>query len=158
MSSVPYRFGFRFNRIAAALEACASPAMRRHGLRVQGVRVLLWLLHDDRQRFSELATRTSLDPSALSHILRRLAQKGWIRRERIDSDNRTVTVRLTPGGRKLATALTPAFLRLDETLVDDLSVKERDLLEHLLDRVYRNLLMEEAADVRREWSGGANLP
>ncbi|HXP77791.1 MAG TPA: MarR family transcriptional regulator [Stellaceae bacterium] len=150
MSDLPYRFGFRFNRIAAALEDRANRTIRRHGLRVQGVRVLLWLLHDDGQRFSELATRTSLDPSALSHILRRLARKGWIARDRVDSDNRAVTVRLTPAGRRLAKALTPAFLGLDEALAHDLTAKERNQLERLLDRVYRNLLIAEAEEARLE--------
>jgi DNA-binding MarR family transcriptional regulator len=144
MSEVPYRFGFRFNRIVAKLEDQANTTIRRHGLRVQGVRVLLWLLHDDGQRFSELAVRTSLEPSALSHILRRLAQKGWIARDRVRSDNRAVTVRLTPAGRRLAKALTPAFLDLDEALVHDLGPAERNQLERLLDRVYLNLLLAEA--------------
>jgi DNA-binding MarR family transcriptional regulator len=150
MSDVPYRFGFRFNRVVAALEDQANETIRRHGLRVQGVRVMLWLLHDDRQRFSELAVRASLEPSALSHILRRLAQKGWIARERVRSDNRAVIVRLTPVGRRLAKALTPAFLALDEGLVHDLTPSERNQLERLLDRVYRNLLLAGAGEAQLE--------
>lgn len=148
MSDLPYRFGFRLHRIVAALENRANSRIRRTGLRVRGVRVLLWLLHDDGQRFSDLAVRTSLEPSALSHILRRLARNGWVARERMDSDNRAMTVRLTAAGRRLAKALTPTFLDLDEALVHDLTPKERDRLEHLLDRVYRNLLIAETERAR----------
>jgi DNA-binding MarR family transcriptional regulator len=136
----PYRFGFRLARIVRALNELAGPSIRRHGLRVEAVRVLLWLLDDDDQPVSDLSERTSLDPSTLSHTLRRLSRSGWISRRRVDSDNRHVIVSLTPAGRRVAEDITPDFKFFDAALVRGLSADDCDRLESLLDTVYENVL------------------
>jgi DNA-binding MarR family transcriptional regulator len=136
----PYRFGFRLARIVRALNELAAAKIAVYGLRVEAVRVLLWLLHDDDQPAGELSARTSLDPSTLSHALRRLSGRGWISRRRVAGDNRQVVVSLTAAGRRVAEELTPHFRFLDATLVRGLAVEDADRLQALLDVVYANLL------------------
>lgn len=140
----PFRFGYRLNRIMDLLNARANQKLRPHGLGIPGARVLLWLLAEDNRRAGDLAAACSIDPSALSHILRRLAANNLIRRKRQSNDNRSVVVALTPAGRCLAESLAPDFRTLDGVLVQDFSPAERDLMEVLLDRMYRNVLAFEA--------------
>jgi DNA-binding MarR family transcriptional regulator len=146
----PYRFGYRMNRIMDVLNEHASRRIRPHRLGLPGVRVLLWLLHQDRRRAGDLAEAISVDRSALSHLLRRLTGNGFVRRERVSHDGRSVIVSLTPRGRSLAAALTPHFKLYDEVLVRDFDATERAILEGFLDRMYRNVLDFDASSAADE--------
>ena len=87
MDILPHPFAYRLHRIISVIEDKANRRIGAFGLRVQGLRVILWL-HGGTQLVGELAECTSLEPSALSHILRRLASAKLVARERVDSDNR----------------------------------------------------------------------
>lgn len=139
MDILPYRFAYRLHRIISVIEDKANRRIGAFGLRVQGLRVILWLHHGGTQLVGELAECTSLEPSALSHILRRLASAKLVARERVDSDNRSVKVSLTAAGRKLAAKLDPEFAAFDRWLVEGFTREECGTLEALLDRVFHNV-------------------
>jgi DNA-binding MarR family transcriptional regulator len=147
------------NRIMDVLNEHASRRIRPHGLGLPGVRVLLWLFDQDKRRAGDLAEAISVDRSALSHLLRRLTGNGFVRRERVSDDGRSVIVRLAPKGRRLAAALTPHFKLYDEVLVRDFDPAERAMLEGFLDRMYRNVLDFDASSAAGEGrpSGGTAL-
>ena len=73
-----------------------------------------------------------IQPGSLSELLGKLEQKGLIGRERVESDRRRVTVRLTDEGRE---ALTPGGTAADDpfaVLTDEEQSELRSLLEKLL--------------------------
>ena len=150
MDILPYRFAYRLHRIISVIEDKANRRIGAYGLRVQGLRVVLWLYHGGTQPVGELAERTSLEPSALSHILRRLAAARLVARERVDSDNRSVNVSLTAAGRKLAEKLAPEFIAFDRWLVQGFSGAEADTLAALLDRVFHNVSASSERGAERD--------
>ena len=147
--AAPYRFGYRMNRIMDVLNEHANRRIRPHGLRLQGARALLWLFGQDRLRAGDLAEAISVDPSGLSHLLRRMTVNGLVKRDRVSEDARSVAVGLTPKGRRLAAALTPHFKLYDEVLVRDFDAAERAALEGFLDRMYQNVLDFDARSAGR---------
>lgn len=144
MSSSPY-LPYRLNRIMDILNEHANRKIRPHGLLIPGARILLWLLDTDNRRVGDLADDASIDPSSLSHILRRLGRNGLIVRRRAKDDSRSVFVGLTPAGRKLAQSITPDFKRMENVLLKDFTSKDRELLERFLNRMYANAL-----EIKRE--------
>lgn len=53
---------------------------------------------------SELALELGMQRPAVSHILRHLAERGWIERVRSESDQRSVQIFVTPEGRQIIKA------------------------------------------------------
>src|SRR5207244_669865 len=51
---------------------------------------------------NQLADSLAVDQSSVSGLLRRLEQKGLIRRDRLPEDQRSVRIELTPEGRSFA--------------------------------------------------------
>lgn len=137
------RFGYRFNRVMDVSNELANQKLRPHKLKIPGLRILLWLYDRDHRRVGELASATSLDPSSASHVIARLEATGLVRRSRLAEDARSVSVSLTPTGRKRAASLAPFFELLDEALVKGFSKTERDMLEKFLDRIYANMVALE---------------
>src|SRR5258708_31246971 len=72
---------------------------RKLGLSVLSVRVMAVLSLNGGASVGELAEATSIDPSTLSHILRRLARQKLLHKTRQDHHNRPVKVATTPRGR-----------------------------------------------------------
>lgn len=93
---------FLMNRISAQISASANTEFRKFGLNLLSARVLVVLLVNKSATVGELAEATSIDPSTLSHILRRLSRQGLVTKERQAHDNRSVLVKLTPKGKRLA--------------------------------------------------------
>jgi DNA-binding MarR family transcriptional regulator len=88
---------------------------------------------------SRLALALGMQRPALSHVLRGLAERGWVERVRSDADQRSVRVYLTPAGRQLlgATAgravgaLQRAVRQLSNTSLDGLAAGLEQMLSHL---------------------------
>jgi DNA-binding MarR family transcriptional regulator len=77
-------------------------------------------------RMSRLAEATASSPSRLSHAVARLEERGWVRRERSESDRRGALAVLTDDGYAAVQAAAPGhvaavrrvlFDRLDRTQV-----------------------------------------
>src|SRR5258706_3673692 len=75
---------------------------RKLGLSVLSVRVMAVLSLNGGASVGELAEATSIDPSTLSHILRRLERQKLVHKTRQDHDNRSVKVSTTARGGLLA--------------------------------------------------------
>ena len=81
----------------------------------------------------ELGTLLRLDYGTLSPLLRRLGERGLVRRTRDASDLRAVEVELTDAGRALGPELDRVRCEIQRTL--DLSAEEVDLLQATLRRL-----------------------
>ncbi|WP_408735574.1 MarR family winged helix-turn-helix transcriptional regulator [Acidiphilium sp. 37-64-53] len=67
--------------------------------------VLLVLLERVESTVNGIADALKLDAATVTPLLKRLAEAGWITRERNRADERVVVVRLTPQGRALEARL-----------------------------------------------------
>ena len=95
---------------------------------------------DHTRRMSELAALTNASLSRLSHLVKRMEKRGFIRREPDPTDGRYTNAILTPKGYKKLVASAPAHVEAVRSLVvDPLTRSElrqlRDLSERILARI-----------------------
>ena len=128
MSSVATRFGRETLR---GLTGCK--------LGMQGARVLIHLLEQEGLRCSSLANAVGLEATALSHLMRSLANQGLIQRARASGDQRGIEVSLTEKGREVAQTCREVNARTEELLVAGLEKKDVQTLHAILSRMSANL-------------------
>jgi DNA-binding MarR family transcriptional regulator len=147
--SLPYLI----HRIARRLESRINRAAKADGLRIEGIRILLRLLRGDHQRVGDLAESTSIEQSALSHMLRRMETDGFVTRGKVaHDDSRTVVISLAMLGRRMAKKYAPMFQEFENASLEGLSLPERRRLKEMLIGVYERVL--DAEDVQLDDSVG----
>jgi DNA-binding MarR family transcriptional regulator len=112
---------------------------QRTGAPVQAHRALAVIAGEPGIQSSRLASALGMQRSAVSHLLRALAQQGWIERRRSGDDQRSVHLFVTAAGRGIvgATAgrmvgvLQHAVEQLDDTRLVELERSLQALLEHI---------------------------
>src|SRR5258706_11561686 len=88
----------------------------------------------------ELAEVASIEPSTLSHILRRLERGKLVEKTRQHHDNRSVRVATTAKGRALAKKCHDTAMRHDRLLTRGLRAADVRALKGALHRLYANVL------------------
>jgi DNA-binding MarR family transcriptional regulator len=91
-------------------------------------------------RMSGLADVTNASLSRLSHLIKRLEQRGLVRREPDPADGRYTNAILTPAGLRLLTASAPAHVaKVRELVIDALTPAQlrhlRTASERILERI-----------------------
>jgi DNA-binding MarR family transcriptional regulator len=76
-------------------------------------------------RMSELAEQTSASLSRLSHLVKRLEERGWVRRAADAADGRFTNAILTPDGMRKLESAAPAHVATVRRLVIDNLTPER---------------------------------
>jgi DNA-binding MarR family transcriptional regulator len=131
---------YLIHRIASRLERHINAAAKEDGLKVEGIRILLRLLRGGDQRVGQLAKATSIEQSALSHMLKRMEANGLITRGKAEKhDSRTALVALTLHGRRMAKKYAPLFKSTDEAWMDGLSLTDRRRLKQMLTAIYERI-------------------
>jgi DNA-binding MarR family transcriptional regulator len=92
---------------------------------------------------SELAQRLGVSAARISQQLDRLEQAGLVRRTVHAADRRKVSVRLTRRGRSALDALIGDYMAHEETLLHDLSPRDRAVLADLLLRLNASISTAE---------------
>ena len=105
-------------RVPAAIEA---QLQRDAGLTHMGYLVLMTLSErsDRRLSMSKLAKRASASLSRLSHVVARLEEKGWVRRERDAEDGRVQIAVLTESGWEKVVESAPGHAEAVQQLIFD---------------------------------------
>ena len=88
---------------------------------------------------SELARRLEHDAGALTRLLDKMQERGFIKRLSCAEDRRSVQISLTDAGRALARPLRNISDKLTELALSDLSPDERQSLISMLKRVRATL-------------------
>jgi len=83
-------------------------------------------------RMSELV---AFDRSTLADVIDRIESRGWIRRARSARDGRAKSLWLTPEGAAMFARVTPMVERVQERILEPLSVEERDVYLRLMRRL-----------------------
>lgn len=102
-------------------------------------RVLKALSACEKTTSSELARQVDHDAGALTRMLDRLQEKGYVRRKPRDDDRRVVDICLTDAGRMLWTTIRKCADEVSALALSNLNTAERDQLLNLLKRVQATL-------------------
>ena len=129
---------FLVARVATLMNAWHAD-FRKLGLSVLSVRVMAVLSLNGGASVGELAEATSIDPSTLSHILRRLERQKLVHKTRQDHDNRSVKVSTTARGRLLAKRCHATAVKHDRMLTRGLPAGEVRALKSALHQLYANV-------------------
>ena len=87
---------------------------------------------------SEFCKGMLYDPGAMTRLLDRLEQKGFVRRARLPGDRRRVTLDLTAEGRAIYPKTIPVVVRVFNSLLKGFSKTEVRELESFLKRILAN--------------------
>lgn len=133
------------HRIAARLEDSINAKARKYRLRIGEIRVLMRILDYGDLSVGRLADMTSIEPSALSHLLRRLAQQGWVTRTRSTRDSRLVHIDLTERGRDFAQTLQPYIHEYEGAVTHGIAAGQLPALRAHLEKIYQNIVRLESS-------------
>jgi DNA-binding MarR family transcriptional regulator len=91
-------------------------------------------------RMTELASRTSATLPRLSHVAKRLEDRGLLVRVPCPQDRRATNARLTPAGRRSVVAAAPGHVEdVRECVFDALSPEQVDQLNEILGAILPRL-------------------
>lgn len=91
-------------------------------------------------RMSELAAMTGATLPRLSHVVSRLEERGFLRRERDPADARTTRVALTAAGRRKLLEATPAHVEnVRRVVLDALTASQRRQLRAITEAILPGL-------------------
>jgi DNA-binding MarR family transcriptional regulator len=136
---------YLIHRIAVRIEDSINAKARKYRLRVGEIRVLMRILDHGDLSVGQLSEMTSIQASALSHLLRRLDEEGWISRTRSSRDNRLVLVRLTEHGKKFAAMLQPYVREYNQAAEKGIKTDELEILYAQLETIYANIVRLEGS-------------
>lgn len=88
---------------------------------------------------TEIYTTLMLSSGGLTHRLDRLVKAGLIRREKSESDGRSLLVALTPNGIALAEKAFRVDMANELEFLKDLNVRERETLANLLRKLVQSI-------------------
>lgn len=118
----------------AALRFLAQKVAELHITPVQAM-VLGFLHREDRLTSSALGKQTELDSATLTGILDRLESAGHIRRHTHPHDRRSIEIRLTPEGKKLAAGAVRAIDEANREFLAAFAPDERSGLLEMLGKL-----------------------
>ena len=105
------------------------------GLRPRQFAVLLALMTRETASQTDLVEITGVDRSTLADIVRRLVERGLLKRQRTKEDRRAYAVRLTPAGTAAIKATRLAARLANDELLRGLSTAERQRMDDFLGRL-----------------------
>jgi DNA-binding MarR family transcriptional regulator len=123
---------------------------KRTGASITMHRVLACVAEEPGVSASRLANALGMKRPALSHLLKGLAERGWIERRRTPADQRTVQVHLSPAGRLVVAATAGRAVGTLQRAIANLSGPEVAALSSGLAALLRELPPPHAEDVDRQ--------
>ena len=100
--------------------------------------VLLVLERKGPLTIQEIARHAVKDKSTVSSVVRRLEESGYVVREKVDEDGRSVRIKPTAKARKLRSVLWEISGDMNARLFNGLSDEEKSTLFMLMEKVYNN--------------------
>jgi|ERR1700686_906617 DNA-binding MarR family transcriptional regulator len=129
---------FLMARATSRMGNAFSKALKPFGLNLSEWRVCASLLYVPGQTLSELSVHASSDISALSRIIDRLEDQGLVRRERSETDGRSIRIVLTEKGEELALRIVPVAKRHESVVLSGFTTSDIKVLRSMLLRLYEN--------------------
>lgn len=117
-----------------------SKAIRK-AVRPEGISVseytTLWalLLSDQPMTPTEISRLLPIESQSVTALLDRLEERKLVKRRRSNRDRRSVRISLTPQGEQLIKLVDPSVRQVVVSSFENLSIEERQLLDHLLTKI-----------------------
>lgn len=108
------------------------------GLTAMQWKPLVIICHQNTNTPAELARRAMVDTGAMTRTLDRLEAKGFLRRQRCDTDRRVVNLELTDAGRDVVNDILPAVAKAFNNHLAGFTDAEIETLLKLLGRLIDN--------------------
>jgi DNA-binding MarR family transcriptional regulator len=121
-------------QLSFAVQGIIAAVAAEHDLSVIQAR-LLGVLRDREPAMAELARFLRLDKSSLTGLVDRAERRGLVERAASPADGRSVLVRLTPDGRRLAFAAAGEIRDRVRSMARGLTDSERRRLAALTERI-----------------------
>jgi DNA-binding MarR family transcriptional regulator len=137
---------FRLDLTSALLSERANAVYReRWGLDVRALRVLRIVCAEPGITPKAVSQRALIEKTLLSKMLAELESRGLTGRDAHQQDRRSVALRATPEGMKVARASAKVGAELEAALAEALTETERRTLDRLLEKL-SNSLLDDAAN------------
>ncbi len=127
--------GFLVNGLARLMKISLENRLRPIGLTPNTWSVLMALGEEDHLNQTDISHRTFLDGATTTRALDLLEARGFIERNRDDSDRRVQIVALTEAGQEVYHDTAVFGTSVNEEATSELSAGEREQLEALVARV-----------------------
>ncbi|WP_321785816.1 MarR family transcriptional regulator [Paraburkholderia sp. J94] len=132
--SLGYFLSTARNVLATRMDRAVAPL----GLTSSQIGVILLLWYERARTPNEMSRVLSYDTGSMTRMLDRLERKGFLLRQRSQSDRRVVELVLTPLGRDAAQQLPDAIATVMDDQLRGFSAEEVTTLVHLLQRFIAN--------------------
>ena len=136
------RVSFLTHRINARLQQLSSPILAPLKLDLYSSRIIFALAERGPMKVGQLVDLMALPQSTMSHQLKRMEKDGYVRRTRSDLDNRTVVITLSAKGEAVSETCNRWSDQVMNSISEDFSDSELELLSILLQRVFKSLPQE----------------
>jgi DNA-binding MarR family transcriptional regulator len=143
--------GYLLGRARASLLSGLDAELAPFGLTGMQFAALKHIGEGAARTAADLCRFMQYDTGAMTRILDRLEAKALVRRERSREDRRSVTLRLTPGGRAQITRLTTLAVRVLEAHLAGFTNDETEALKSYLGRMIDN--GQAVGDTRQTGTG-----
>ena len=115
------------------------PMLNEQGVTEQQWRILRALLQEDGLEPRQLCERCLISSPSITGVLARMEEAGLVQRERMEHDQRRVTVTLTLRARTIGESMTALveqqYAHLEDVVGVDLLLQVYDVLDKLLQRL-----------------------
>jgi DNA-binding MarR family transcriptional regulator len=135
-TALEQRISLIVHRVNARFTQIANKLLSTQDINMYDSRILLFLLKRQEMRVGELVEAMALPQSTMSHQLKRLQVRKFIRRRRSRKDNRSVAVMLTPAGEEIAQACERYSVEVQRRLIESFTAEQVDQLTSLLNAVF----------------------
>ncbi|MBM6874434.1 MarR family transcriptional regulator [Fusobacterium mortiferum] len=88
----------------------------------------------------EIAVGCQIEPASVTSILLTMEKRGFIERRSINENRRSHYVFLTEEGKRIANLVREAMLKVEEQVLENFTIEEKELLIKLLKKANYNLL------------------
>lgn len=136
---LPTTIGYLLAHVCKAHYSRARTLLDEIGLYRGQQFVLCTLWAQEGITHSELADELHVHPATVTNALKRMERAGFVERRPDPADQRVSRVYLTDAGREIQGAVERLWNDLEEETMAGFDDAEREMLEHLLERVCENL-------------------
>ena len=140
MKSSPQYLDFLLIRVCRVHHNLARRSLEKIGLHRGQPPILFALGKQDGMTHSELAAKMEVTPAAISNMVKRMEQAGFVVRRRDAEDERVSRVYLTDAGRAVYSEVVAIAQQVNETTFAGFTEEERSIMRDFLRRVHGSLL------------------
>ncbi len=134
------RISYAVARLERAIRSAIAERVRQHGLTTLQYTTLSVLhRHGAPLSNAQLARRSYMTPQAMSEVIDALETKGLIRRTPHPNHGRLLPATLTPKGRRVLADCERVVDEMEDTMLADLTARERTAFRHALTSSVRAL-------------------